>query len=230
MSLSCVSRTVPGNRTKSNEDAWLALPELGLFAVADGMGGHHHGAIASRTALQAIHAELSRPAITAQRIRRAILGAHASLCVQRRGRDVVGTTIVVAWIAGGYAHCFHLGDSRAYRFRNYLLERITRDHCTAGEDLGKRGIVPTRKRAIGRALGMRGDVLIGCSSLDWLSGDRLLMLTDGISDNLQDLEIANILATYQQSPVQALDSLIRRSEAVGGRDDKTAMLVFEQGS
>lgn len=226
--LTSAARTRRGSRSADNEDAYLALPSLGVFAIADGLGGHGDGALASRTALRALRAQLRAP-LSGDRIRNAILGAHAQVCgcAPARLPRSMGATIVVAWVSAGTVDCFHLGDSRAYRFRDYLLQRLTSDHSAVPDDLGRQGAVPARQAAVSRALGMRNEPVIERKRWDWRAGDRLLLLTDGISDCLSDLEIGNVLAEYQSLPSAALDTLISLSESAGGCDDKTVLMAFE---
>lgn len=224
--MSCATRSIPGRPWRINEDCYLALPAHGLFAVADGMGGHRQGALASRTALEVLFAGLGAT-ISALSIQRSILEAHARLRALSMDGEVLGCTLTAAWIWEGSLHCFHLGDSRAYLFRDFLLQRLTADHC--GESLQDFGAAQGASRFVARALGMKGPVQIDSSRRAWYPGDRVLLLTDGVTDAVSDLQISNVLEQCQNSPGGAVEALLARSRSAGNQDDKTALLVFEDG-
>lgn len=213
--LKVAARSLGGTRTSNNQDAYLALPDQGLFALSDGMGGHQGGQIASRLALDTLAAELAAGSLSAPAIETAIHGAHR-LVFERARRDPalegMGATLVVAWIDSPRLHCFHLGDSRAYRLRDFILARLTEDH-RAG------------RSRLTRALGGGTQVQVDYGCFDWRPGDGLMLSSDGITDVLSDLVLTNTLVAHQGSPAAQAEALIGAAQSTGGRDDKTLILV-----
>ena len=172
-----------------NEDAMLIRPDLGLYAVCDGMGGHGHGDIAAEHAIEGVLRAISAETEDdpSARVRAAV--AEAGLAVRRAGEavspdDPIGTTLTMALIANGSLHCGHVGDSRLYRLRDGQLEQLTIDHNLAHE-LRKYGTTNARMlrayegvltRYLGSDKHCDGDFF--CCELR--QGDRYLLSSDGL--------------------------------------------------
>ena len=252
VSLTVQSQSTQGQRSDDNQDAYLTLAQERLFALADGMGGHAGGRLASRLALDTLYQCITeaRQALDSDVISDAIrhghqrIGHHAVSHPELRG---MGTTLVLVWLERSClhpkstssgrlphslrAHCFHVGDSRVYRWRDYRLAQLTADHVSTLP--GK-----ASKPALARALGGPGAIKIDYQVHDWHSGDSILLCSDGISDALPDYRISNILAAgtganerlARQGKTGAVcqsiaRQLIEQAELAGGTDDKTVVWI-----
>ena len=222
----------PGLKRGHNEDRFLNRPDLGLWAVADGAGGHKAGQIASSTVIDALQAVA--PGLAAQEaladVRLRITQAHAALREEaaRRG-DLVATTVVVLLVRDEHFACLWAGDSRAYLLRDGHLAQITRDHSLV-QSLVDAGAISAEAaerhphaNVITRAVGteveeVELDKIIGTLA----PGDRLLLCTDGLSKALAEAEIAAVLAAKEDSPAERL--LLAALARVAG-DNVTAVAV-----
>jgi serine/threonine-protein phosphatase Stp1 len=226
--------THPGARRKHNEDAYVDRPDLGIWAVADGAGGHAAGEVASgmiAEALEAIPTGLSAPELLAQ-VRLAIEHTHIALReeARRRGPDVlVASTVVVMLARGDHFACLWAGDSRAYLLRHGMLRQITRDHSLVQELLEAGAIGPDevmnhpRGNVITRAVGAELDeFLLDKVSDRLLSGDRFLLCSDGLCKTLPESEMASLLAAIDGTPPQAV---IDAALALDASDNVTAVMV-----
>jgi protein phosphatase len=237
-----------GRKREHNEDAFALLPDLGLFVVADGMGGHACGEVASAMVIDALReffhrssdddatwpyrydTRLSHAANRLScgiRLANARIFADSSANVARRG---MGTTVVAAAVTPGQIHIAHVGDSRAYRLRGERLEKLTRDHSLL-EDWKRAlpGMTEEEERAfphrnvISRAVGMREDVEVDVQDQEVLPGDCYLLCTDGLTGMVEDAAIARIAT---RRPLDdALAELIARANEAGGVDNITAILI-----
>ena len=226
--------THPGAKRKHNEDAYVDRPDLGIWAVADGAGGHAAGEVASgmiAEALEAIPTGLSAPELLAQ-VRLAIEHTHIALREEaaRRGPDVlVASTVVVMLARGDHFACLWAGDSRAYLLRDGMLRQITRDHSLVQELLEAGAIGPDeamnhpRGNVITRAVGAELDeFLLDKVSDRLLSGDRFLLCSDGLCKTLPESELASLLAAIDGTPPQAV---IDAALALDASDNVTAVMV-----
>jgi len=230
--------THPGAKRKHNEDAYVDRPDLGLWAVADGAGGHAAGEVASgmiAEALESIPPELSASELLAQ-VRLAIEQTHAALREEaaRRGPDVmVASTVVVMLARGDHFACLWAGDSRAYLLRGGMLRQITRDHSLVQELLEAGAIGPDdamnhpRGNVITRAVGAEMEAF----ALDKVSdrlvpGDRFLLCSDGLCKTLPEDEMASLLAAIDGTPPQAL---VDAALAANVSDNVTAVAVEYTG-
>jgi protein phosphatase/serine/threonine-protein phosphatase Stp1 len=226
--------THPGARRTHNEDAYVDRPDLGIWAVADGAGGHEAGEVASgmiAQALQEIPTGLPASELLAQ-VRLAIENTHVALREEaaRRGPDVlVASTIVVMLARGDHFACLWAGDSRAYLLRDGEMRQITRDHSLVQELLEAGAIGPEealnhpRGNVITRAVGAQADeVVLDKVSDRLLSGDRFLLCSDGLCKTLPESELANLLASIDDTPPQAL---IDAALALDASDNVTAVMV-----
>jgi serine/threonine protein phosphatase PrpC len=226
--------THPGAKRKHNEDAYVDRPDLGVWAVADGAGGHEAGEVASgmiAEALEAIPSGLSAPELLAE-VRLAIERAHAALREEamRRGPDVlVASTVVVMLARGEHFACLWAGDSRAYLLRQGQLRQITRDHSLVQELLEAGAIGPDevmnhpRGNVITRAVGAEmEDFVLDKVSDRLIPGDRFLLCSDGLCKTLSEDELASHLGAVNGTPPQAL---IAAALAANVSDNVTAVMV-----
>jgi protein phosphatase len=200
--------TDPGCARRHNEDRFRVDPRLGAYALADGMGGYNAGEVASGIAVsvfcEAVGAlrEAGLPLIDA--MRGAIAAAHAGIveCVRARPECLgMGTTLVAAAIDGGRLTVAHVGDSRAYRWRDGALLALTVDHSIGQQMLDRGRMTASQVRRmpargiLTRALGVAGDAPCpDLASVDWRPGDLLMLCTDGLTDRLDDRAIGAALA------------------------------------
>ena len=234
MSFECVSRSDVGLRRKINEDSILVRTERGLWAVADGMGGHDAGDVASAMVAEALQRlpivygleQLVDAAIEELRqVNRRLIELARSGGHER----TIGTTVVALAIADGHFHCFWAGDSRAYRVRDGAIRRISRDHSLV-QDLVDAGMLAANEaeghvnaNVITRAVGVAEVLDVDSSTGDALSGDLFLLASDGLTRVVDDEEILAQLAT--KSPDDAADSLVEMVLARGAPDNVSLIIT-----
>lgn len=221
--LKAVTLSRKGEKSDSNEDACLALPNIGVFAVADGVGGNPSGEQASRQIVETLYSELRYNSITLDLIDSAIEKANAIVHSKATDKALgkgMASTLVLAWKTDSRLFCYSVGDSRIYRFRNGAIQLLTKDHVKAV----RRG--NGTKNLVTRAIGLSTDVLPDITEWDWQEEDVLLLSSDGISDQLPDKLITKIVTHRGLSMSDKAKTLIDESERRGGRDDKTVVLVF----
>lgn len=227
---------------ENNEDAWGAVPELGFFVLADGMGGHQAGEVASREAVtnlcRIIKKDLSkRKEISLSEVLRELQNAIRSVNSiiyehARKNPDLrgMGTTLCcLQFHAQGLVYA-HVGDSRIYQLRDKKLTQITTDHSLMREliDLGQlsEGEAPEflYKNILTKALGTEGNVEPSFNTCDVLSNDIYLMCSDGLSDLLSQTDIEKIL-NQDQSVEQSVQQLVKAAKERGGHDNITVVAV-----
>lgn len=212
MKLESIALTHVGRRN-SNQDAFLAAAELGVFAVADGLGGHVGGEIASRLAIEALEEftlgqasdddatwphVVDGPVPSETMVRMATRLAHGRIAARRHGRLAqMGSTLALVLVHGDQAVIGHVGDSRVYRLRDGALAQLTRDHSVYQEMLDQGFDLPAiqdfpYRNMITRALGVQAVPEIGTHTLQ--GGDVYLLCTDGLSGPVPDARMAEILA------------------------------------
>jgi len=248
--------THPGRQRASNEDAvasvtfnldqeGLTLP-IGLYMVADGMGGHDAGDLASRMVAQTVTERLIQggvvpeirgwrtagPTALANLLVQAIREANGALIhhAQNTGSDL-GSTLTAALIAGETAFVANVGDSRAYLLRGGRLEQITRDHSVVAR-LAEVGIIRPeeirthpRRNEIYRSLGHQPQVEVDLFTRPLQKGDRLILCSDGLWEMVPDSEIRRIVEKAR-TPQQACDALVEAANRAGG-EDNIAVIVVE---
>jgi protein phosphatase len=237
-------RTDIGLRRELNEDAFTVRSDLGLFVVADGLGGHAAGNVASTLAVEAITAFLETPDMTwpgdadgAVSDPRALLVAsikHANHVIHRaaatnRTNRGMGTTVVAALTRESRVWFAHVGDSRMYLFRDGHLVQLTQDHTVANAWIaeGMEVALATRLpvgRELVRAVGTRPAVDVDARVEEMRPGDVLLLTSDGVHGLVTDRELAGILADLGDL-AGGVDRIIARANAEGGKDNSTAVLV-----
>jgi protein phosphatase len=220
-----------GLRREINEDTFACEPALELFLVADGMGGHAAGEVASRTAASAITAKIQElmadddltpvhdanghPCVGARRLLIAIEHANEEIFrtaesnAEQRG---MGTTVAAIHFSEGYANLAHVGDSRIYRIRNRGIERLTKDHAIAANVLS-------------RALGTSPTVDATWSIEKVAPGECFVLCTDGVHGLISDAEILATVESHADDYAAACAALIALANARGGRDNSTALVV-----
>jgi serine/threonine protein phosphatase PrpC len=216
-----------------NEDAFLDRPDIGLWAVADGMGGHEGGEVASQAVVDALHSVDSFGSAYTYRhgVSEALQGVNNALIAyaEERMSGPVGATVVSLLVHEGHYACVWAGDSRAYLYRDNQLRRLTRDHSLVQELVDKGQVRPDQARShananvITRAIGARAELELDAVHGAIRPGDRFLLCSDGLTSVVDDREIADILL---RPPLQgAVDRLIQRALSRGAPDNVTAVLV-----
>jgi PPM family protein phosphatase len=240
-----------GMKRKANEDNFCTNQELGLFVVADGMGGHAAGEVASRIAVEEIERVLldarddedwtwpdsfeRDSSLWANKLKFAINVANDKIRgttmdrVECRG---MGTTIVAVMIAEGQCAVAHVGDSRAYLFRGERLLPITSDHSWVNEQL-KQGFLTVEsarnhpfRNVITQALGSGADIKVDLLDITLENRDLLMLCSDGLNSMLTDAEIEDLIKQGRQLPLDHLTlNLIEAAKRRGGDDNITVALV-----
>ncbi|MBB4661033.1 Stp1/IreP family PP2C-type Ser/Thr phosphatase [Conexibacter arvalis] len=220
-----------GRARRANEDNFFARAPL--FVVADGMGGAQAGEVASRVAADAFSHGLPEGGTTEERLATRVLEANArihTLSREDRERAGMGTTLTAACLDGEEIVVAHVGDSRAYLWRDGELTRLTRDHSLVDE-LVRRGKLTEEEAAehpqrsiITRALGPEPDVEVDTRTYRGQGGDVLLLCSDGLTSMISEQLIAGILRGAEGIE-QAGRELIDAANAAGGRDNITVVLV-----
>lgn len=230
-------RTHIGKVRKQNEDAVFMDERRGIYAVADGMGGHLAGEVASGLAVEAVRelAESDAPP-RMKALQEAVSSAHERIAAHAKSHPEcsgMGTTLSMIWTNERYAFVAHVGDSRVYRLRGGRLEQITRDHSLVEELVAARLItrqqarVHPRRNIITRALGTDGDHTPDLQVTESLEGDVWLLCTDGLTGMVDDMQIARALAL--RNVEKAADRLLESALDAGGRDNISLVVYREEG-
>jgi protein phosphatase len=228
---------------RNNEDSYRADDERGVVVVADGMGGHRAGEVASRLAVDAVFrfltgaaGEGAEPEALLGLLDRAVEEANAALCkaiAESPDLDGMGTTVVAAVFADDHICHAHVGDSRLYRWRRGVLELLTRDHSLV-QSLVDRGVFDSREQAreagighnvLTRALGIDRAVEVELGSRPVQPGDIYLFCTDGLTGVLDDTVISDTLSDFHDNLNRAVERLIEQALAGGGHDNVTVVLA-----
>jgi len=231
--------TDPGCARRHNEDRFQVDDTHGVFALADGMGGYNAGEVASelavRTVAEAVGALHDAGLSSDDALDRAVLAAHAGIVEFAQscpGCLGMGTTLVAAAIDGARLTVAHVGDSRAYRWRDGVLSRLTTDHSIGQQMLDTGRLTPELVRRLPargiltRALGVEGDApRADLAVLDWRAGDLLLLCSDGLTDSLDDAVVAQVLAAARAPLPLLARELIAASLAAGCSDNVTVLLA-----
>jgi PPM family protein phosphatase len=251
--LEACGRTDIGRHRPHNEDSIVVAKGLSLFAVADGMGGHAAGEVASRTAVEALENFITQTStdhdftwpfgmdknydFEENILLTAIHLANRKVCqVASENQDYagMGTTMAAIYAPEARIHIGHVGDSRVYRLRERRLELLTMDHSWVNEQLQRNVITEDEARnhrwrnVITRALGNRSELEVDLQTVEPLAGDRFLICSDGLTGMLRDEEIAEILNRCDDDLEEACDTLVEASNAAGGMDNISVVLVRVQ--
>jgi len=231
------AETHAGRRRRTNEDSVVSLPEVGLWAVADGMGGHDAGDFASRAIAEAL-AGLRRPGSLTELVDQVddVLGTinarlrdHSERCCEGR---TVGSTVVTLMSNGDVGVALWAGDSRLYRVRGGEMTQVTRDHNPMADllDDGLIGEHTARRRdsnIVTRAVGGQGQLFLDVAVFDVRPADVFLLCSDGLYRELSDQEIRAALSA--DDPDVCAPSLIEASLARGARDN-VSVVVARRGA
>ena len=223
--------THPGQVRTSNEDAFLV--EGGLFVVADGMGGHNAGEVASAMAVESLRRSAANIVDDAT-LETALRAANEEIFGESMANHVrhgMGTTIAVLKVTDdGTVLVANVGDARIYRWHEGNLSRITKDHSYV-QELVDEGIISLeearvhpRRNIVTRALGIDAEVEISTATLPVTIGARYVLCSDGLVDEVTDSEISAVLSRYADSTAAA-EALIAAANAAGGRDNITVIVV-----
>ena len=243
LSLRHAAATHVGRVRRSNEDSLYADEDSSVFIVADGMGGHAAGEVAAEIAANTVGAALSGLSIQmsteeiARTLDEAIAEANSQILARSQsdpGCYGMGTTVTALCMRGDTFLIGHVGDSRAYRFHDGVLERITRDHTLVQQEVDRGTLtdeqarVHPRSNVLTRALGIPGELSTDLYEGDVLPQDRMLLATDGLTAMLPDAEIERALGAGKDAAATA-DELIRMANAAGGLDNTTVIVIDAVG-
>jgi protein phosphatase len=230
MKLATGAATDQGQVRDNNEDAYVVDPQRELFAVADGMGGHRGGEVASHTAIEALRAAIASGA----NVEIAITRANTAV-IDRASGDVelsgMGTTLTALVVAGPSSLLVgHVGDSRAYLLHDGEMTRITDDHSLVEELVRDGRLTPEQAEAhpqraiVTRALGVDPDVDVDLYPIDVTTGDRIILCSDGLTTMVRDRDVERI-ARNEPDPQRAAESLLSAANNAGGDDNITVVIV-----
>jgi protein phosphatase len=247
--LQTASLSDPGRVRDHNEDCIESRPGLGLYVLADGMGGYNAGEVASGMATSLIAdglAEVWVPqeaerlpreeakALADRLIREQIARANTAIFTTSQNNPEcagMGTTLVVCLFFDDFVCVAHIGDSRLYRLRGDAMEQITRDHSLLQEQLDSGLITPEEakssqnKNLVTKALGIDPTVEPELHAYDTQPDDIYLLCSDGLSDMVEDEEIRLTMVTLRQNLTLTAQQLVQAANDGGGRDNISAMLV-----
>jgi protein phosphatase len=251
LSFSWAVTSDPGLRRASNEDSFCSRPDLGLYVVADGMGGHVAGEVASRVAVEAIQAFIQEtagadknrtwpfpfePALSfaANRLKAAFRLANRRIALAiADSQDLRGmATTASALLAGSDGVCVaHVGDSRVYVLKDGALQQITHDHSWVEEQVRAGTLTPTAARqhpwrnVVTRALSGGEDPEVDVTEIKPHDGERYLLCSDGLFSVVGDERIGGILGDRGSSLEQVCERLVTAANRAGGPDNITALAL-----
>ncbi len=243
-----------GRKRKGNEDALCLNDEQRLYVVADGMGGHAAGEVASRVAVDAIaefveltggNQEITWPfglddtiSYEGNRLKTAVRHANTRVIEATRESaeyEGMATTVAAVLVDGDIANLAHVGDSRIYLWNGESIEQLTRDHSWVNEQIENGAISPEQARShplrnvVTRALGGRADLVVDIQSRRMAPGDMLLLCSDGLTTMVPDDGIARILRESEGDVARATTALVSEANERGGEDNITVVLLkFEE--
>lgn len=231
-------KTHQGMTRHSNEDAYGVYPDLSLYIVADGLGGHAGGEVASRTAVEAIKECIASAENASLKMRDRIITAihEANLKVlseagKEKNLHGMGTTVAVVMRSGDNTLVAHVGDSRVYLVHGNVISRLTKDH-TVVEEYVRLGLLTPQdalchpsRHTLSRAVGTSGDVDVDIREIQFQAGDTLLLCTDGLTNMVSDKEISDVILELSPSPEKISDRLIALANRNGGIDNITVITI-----
>ena len=232
-----VGLTHTGLKRANNEDAYFMNESRGLFIVADGMGGHNAGEIASRMAIDCTSKYILNPPATVidplEIISNAIKMANTALheaSSKNYAQKGMGTTLIIAWTVGGICHLGHVGDVRGYLIRDGKLKLLTKDHSVVGRLVESEHITeeearlhPLRNR-LEKAVGTDHQVDPDVTSFEVIHNDLILLCSDGLWGMINDSLIENIIDISVEVGVTR-QRLLENALSAGGQDNITLILV-----
>ena len=250
MKISYEAITDVGRKRKGNEDSVFVNPESNLFVVADGMGGHAAGEVASRLAVDAINDfivltsgddEITWPfgldenmSYDGNRLKTAVRFANKKVLEATRERteyEGMATTVAAVLVDGDSANLSHVGDSRVYLMRGEVLTQLTSDHSWINEQIQTGVISADQARShplrnvVTRALGGKPDLQVDMQVHRMRENDILLLCSDGLTTMLPDDEIARVMRENDEDVAHAARALVDAANARGGEDNITVLLL-----
>jgi protein phosphatase len=239
-----------GLKRPHNEDSLCVEPQLGLFVVCDGMGGHNAGEVASHMASDVVrkyvreYHKQGEPALadrydprfspSTNRLASAIRLANETVyraAMDRSDYEGMGTTIVAALLDGPVVSIAHVGDSRAYLAREGALEQLTEDHSLVAEQV-RRGLLTEeeaehspQQNIITRAIGMKETVDVTLNELTLNPGDCFLLCSDGLTKGVRAAQILDVIQAARD-PEAATDELVALANQAGGEDNTTVIVIM----
>ncbi len=249
MKLEASAWTDPGPVRDNNEDAYHVDEDGGLFIVADGMGGHAAGEVASRLAVETLKEllagdgldpdetrldrQVGDPAdVLRERLRYAMNQASSRIRREASANPAysgMGTTVCVLLVEGEQAHVAHVGDSRVYLFREGRLSRLTRDHTVVQQEIDAGRLTPEMARKVAhrnyltQSVGYHGPVEPDTTTRQIDAGDTFILCSDGVTDPLDDAQIAAIC--LQCDAAELAERLVNEAIQGGGEDNITAVVI-----
>lgn len=240
-------KTNVGRVRELNEDCIHSNQALGFVVLADGMGGHQGGEIASAMAVSGIAQDLSEASLAggsntseetqliSQLLDTTITKVNKEIFTTSETNDQykgMGTTVVVALTHNDRLHYAHVGDSRLYRFRKNTLEQLTKDHSLVNELL-EQGYYKSQEEAskagqknvITRAVGIAEDIKVDVASVAVEENDLFLLCSDGLNDMISDTVISDCLKSGKGEQEDLLNELIKQACEAGGRDNISVILL-----
>ena len=243
-SLDYALKTHPGLVRPLNEDAIGADPSCGLFVLADGLGGYNAGEVASVMAISSVLERLASAidkfdedegAFTPdEAIYDTVTDINANIynaALNSTAFEGMATTLVIGWFLGGRLWVAHTGDSRLYRYRDSMLEQLTRDHSFSQELLDAGMVTEEEARSlpaknlVTRALGAAADIEPEIHNVDVLAGDVLLLCSDGLTEMVGSYEIEGLLSINEEDMHETARRLVDLANESGGRDNISVILV-----
>jgi len=240
-----LGKTDPGMVRANNEDSIIIRPDLGLAVLADGMGGHQAGEVASAMAIDLVNQFFENAAQRSGKLNYndivsdSIMLANSAIFELSKNKPDcagMGSTVVVTFFDGEKVYFGHVGDSRLYRYRDGDLSQVTEDHSLV-QELVSRGLMTkeeaiesSNKNLVTRALGIEESVVIDVSDESWQEGDIYLLCSDGLNDVLRDEQITGILSDKAGDLEAAIDALIATVNENGGPDNVSIILVRPGGT
>lgn len=226
-----------GQRRAANEDRYALAADLGLYLVADGMGGHTAGQVAAELAAQAavdaLRTLVDASASLAEKLRYAVAAANREIFSTARAKPALqgmGTTLVALLVGEERIALAHVGDSRAYLIRGRRIRQLTDDHSLVAELVRRREITPRAARGhphrhvLTRALGVRRTVEPDLAELTPTAGDTFVLCSDGLTGHVSDDEIADAVLAAEDLEA-GCDRLIDLANSRGGEDNITVLLL-----
>lgn len=229
--------TDKGLRRESNQDSCLVNQDLALFVVADGMGGHTGGEVASSMAVETVEEVMLRSRAEKMSPRELIMGCYEEAsqrifdkAANERPELVgMGTTMVMAYVRGKNIYVGNVGDSRCYLFKKPYLWQITEDHSLVNEQIRAGGMSEEQVRqfvgrnVITRSVGYEREVYPDIIEKEILPGEIFLLCSDGLSGLVDDAKISEIL--NKNTPDKAVKACVEQALANGGDDNVTVMMI-----
>ncbi|MDP5191998.1 PP2C family protein-serine/threonine phosphatase [Rheinheimera baltica] len=227
------AQTHKGLVRKLNEDACLDMPDSGVWLVADGMGGHAAGDIASQLVVDTLKVAVQRSEqVSVDLITDALHQANTELCAysaQHLDGHMAGSTVVALFIDKVHYHFMWAGDSRGYLLRHNVLKQVTRDHSQVNE-MVEQGLLNSEEaeqhelaNVITRAVGVDPYLTIDIVSGVWQPGDIFLLCSDGLNKELSDAEICQYLS--HSNIAEANRALLHSTLVAGARDNVTCIVI-----